>query len=285
MNLSQITDAELQPGKKKDGPDASFIILDSSLDTSLELKDKDNLNTLYLDLCGDLVGRVYEKPPRWRLLYEKTGRKDLRFKSRSSDFPKLTLDRITDLDLKYTNESIQTGEVEAAIKQLKSNKAPGSDSDIAASALKNGGPAVVAKAREFCQAVFNGTAPPLQWTTNKIVPIPKKGSHSDMCNYRGISLMSTIAKLFNRVLINRIRPVIDKILRPNQAGFRPSRSTINQIHALRRILEAADDQQLSLIVTFVDFKKAFDSINRTFMFAVLRFYGIPAKVVDAIASL
>ncbi len=42
---------------------------------------------------------------------------------------------------------------------------------------------------------------------------------------------------------------------------------------------------LSLIVTFVDFKKAFDSINRKFMFGVLRFYGISAKVVDAIASL
>jgi hypothetical protein len=106
-----------------------------------------------------------------------------------------------------------------------------------------------------------------------------------MNNYRGISLMSTMAKLFNRVLLNRIRPAVDRILRPNQAGFRPGRSTINQIHCLRRILEAADDQQLELIITFVDFKKAFDSINREVMFAILRFYGIPAAVVNAIASL
>ena len=106
-----------------------------------------------------------------------------------------------------------------------------------------------------------------------------------MTNYRGISLMSTMAKLFNRVLLNRIRPAVDRVLRPNQAGFRPGRSTISQIHALRRLLEAADEYRLNLIVSFADFKKAFDSINRQVMFAILRYYGIPAKVVSAIASL
>ena len=64
-----------------------------------------------------------------------------------------------------------------------------------------------------------------------------------MSNYRGISLMSQAAKLFNRILLNRIRDPIDAILRPNQAGFRRGRSCIDQIHIIRTLLAGAIDKQ------------------------------------------
>jgi hypothetical protein len=103
-----------------------------------------------------------------------------------------------------------------------------------------------------------------------------------MTNYRGISLMSIAAKVFNRVLLNRIRDPIDKLLRNNQAGFRRRRGCNQQIHILRRIMEGAYTQDISLYATFIDFKKAFDSIDREMMFAILRHYGIPAEIVNAI---
>ena len=102
-----------------------------------------------------------------------------------------------------------------------------------------------------------------------------------MTNYRGISLMSIAAKVYNRVLFNRIRDPIDKILRKNQAGFRKGRSCIQKIHILRRIIEGAEYEKIPLYITFIDFKKAFDSIDRNMMFAILRHYGIPAKIVGA----
>ena len=71
----------------------------------------------------------------------------------------------------------------------------------------------------------------------------------------------------------------------NKAGFRPGRSCAQQIRILRRVLEGFRDYQLLLVVTFIDFKKAFDSINRKVMFAVLRHYGIPEAVVNAISVL
>jgi len=106
-----------------------------------------------------------------------------------------------------------------------------------------------------------------------------------MTNYRGISLMSIAAKVYNRILLDRIRPHVDPLLRNNQAGFRPGRSCAQQIHILRRIMEGFKEYQLPLIATFVDFKKAFDSINRSMMFSVLRHYGIPQTIVDAIQVL
>ena len=106
-----------------------------------------------------------------------------------------------------------------------------------------------------------------------------------MTNYRGISLLSIAAKVYNKILLNRIRDHVDPILRKNQAGFRPGRSCAQQIHILRRIMEGFQDYQLPLTVTFIDFKKAFDSIDRRVMFAVLRHYGIPEAVVNAISTL
>ena len=97
--------------------------------------------------------------------------------------------------------------------------------------------------------------------------------------------MSIAAKVYNKILLNRIRPNLDPLLRKNQAGFRPVRSYAQQIHILRRIMEGFREHQLPLIATVVDFKKAFDSINRSVMFSVLRHYGIPETLVNAIQVL
>ena len=114
---------------------------------------------------------------------------------------------------------------------------------------------------------------------------PRKVTSPVMTNYRSISLMSIAAKVCNKILLNRIRPHVDPILRKNQAGFRPGRSCAQQTHILRRIMDGFKEYQLPLTVTFVDFEKAFDSINRTTMFSVLRHYGIPETTVNAIQVL
>ena len=98
--------------------------------------------------------------------------------------------------------------------------------------------------------------------------------------------MSCVAKLYNRMLLNRIRDPIESVLRTNQNGFRPSRSTVELILAVRRIVDTISTKKdRSLCATFVDFSKAFDSISREKMFKILSLYGIPTKIVNAIRSL
>ena len=76
------------------------------------------------------------------------------------------------------------------------------------------------------------------------------------------------------MILNRIQPEIDKYLRPNQNGFRPGRSTTAHILALRRLIEGVQSNNLKAIITFVDFRKAFASINRGKMTKILRAYGV-----------
>ena len=86
------------------------------------------------------------------------------------------------------------------------------------------------------------------------------------------------------MILNRIRGVIDPKLRYNQNGFRPKRTTVAQILALRRIIEEAKRNNLKAVLTFIDFKKAFDSINRKKMMKILKAYGIPPNLLSAIES-
>ena len=95
-----------------------------------------------------------------------------------------------------------------------------------------------------------------------ILPFPKKGDLGLAKNYRGITLTSIAAKIYNALLRNHIEPKIDNILRKNQNGFRRNRSTTSQILTIRRILEGVRAKHLQATLLFVDFTKAFDSIHR-----------------------
>ena len=87
------------------------------------------------------------------------------------------------------------------------------------------------------------------------------------------------------MILNRIRPEIDNILRKNQNGFRKNISTSIQILTIRRILECVKSKNLSLTILLVDFSKVFDSINRNKMEFILRKYGIPTEIINAIIML
>ena len=111
--------------------------------------------------------------------------------------------------------------------------------------------------------------------------MPKKGDLRLAINYRGISLTPTAAKIYNKLLLHRIRPVLENILRDNQNGFREKRLTTAQIFTLRRIIEGVK-QKLPAVIIFVDFSKAFDSIDRSKMEQVLEAYGIPNEMIKVI---
>ena len=94
--------------------------------------------------------------------------------------------------------------------------------------------------------------------------------------------MPIAAKIYNKLLLNRLIPFVGPILRKNQNGFRRGRSTLSQILCLRRLIEESNLSKLDLALIFVDFSKAFDSVDRSKMFEILKLYGIPNEIIEAI---
>ena len=104
-------------------------------------------------------------------------------------------------------------------------------------------------------------------------------------NYRGITLTAISAKIYNTLLLNRIQPALETILRKNQNGFQKNQSTVGQILTVRRIIEGVRAKNLKAVLLFIDFSKAPDSIHRGKMEQILLAYGIPKETVNAIMML
>ena len=176
-------------------------------------------------------------------------------------------------DLKFNTDDISVEEFINARKYMSQNKALGLD-ETCVQLMKI--PALVPIFVKIMNFTLHNGYPPDQWLTSLLIPIHKKGEISDCNNYRGIALMSIAAKLFNRILLMRIRSILDSHLRTNQNGFRPGRSTTQQILCMRRIIEGCKTKRdQNLVAIFIDFKKAFDSVTGISIYSILIAYGIP----------
>ena len=86
-------------------------------------------------------------------------------------------------------------------------------------------------------------------------------------------------------MLDRIRDKLDTKLRTNRAGYRHWGGYTEHVHVLRRIIERCDSKNIPLVSVFVDFKKVFDSIDFNIIVKILRRYGFPEPITDAIRLL
>ncbi|GFR61508.1 endonuclease-reverse transcriptase [Elysia marginata] len=175
-------------------------------------------------------------------------------------------------------------EIVDAIKQLNQGKAAGPDL-IPPEALKADVNTTSTFLCPLFAKVWTSGKYPIDWKEGHLVKIPKKGDPSRYENYRGITLLSIPGKVFNRVLLNRIKAATDPKLRDEQAGFRSNRSTTDQIATLTIIVEQSLEWNSPLIVNFLDYEKAFDSIDRELLWKIMRNYGIPEKIVSLVRKM
>ena len=106
---------------------------------------------------------------------------------------------------------------------------------------------------------------PNQWIIGLIIPIYKqKGSRYDANNYRGITLLSCLGKLFTSVLNERLCNFCDtnNVLSENQTGFRKGYSTVDHIFLLKSIIDLYRFKKRKLFCCLIDYKKAFDTVWR-----------------------
>ena len=182
---------------------------------------------------------------------------------------------------------ITEAEVRRALRTTRANTAPGVDG-VPPQVLKISdlAPCITGLLNAHsCIGGDDAARAPSQWRLSKIVSIPKKGNSTSLDNQRGIALECTLAKLLNSVLRNRLQPGLDPLLLDLQSGFRAGRSTSEQVATIRCIIDDCRTRQKAVSIVFVDFRKAFDSVNRSAIAWLLDVYGIPTLLVTAILDL
>ena len=111
-----------------------------------------------------------------------------------------------------------------------------------------------------------------------------KGDRSDCNNYRGISLLSIVGKVYARVVLNRLQLLAERVYPEAQCGFRAGRSTVDMIFSVRQLQEKCREQRRPLYLAFVDLTKAFDTVSRSGLFNLLQRIGCPPKLLRMIIS-
>ena len=137
------------------------------------------------------------------------------------------------------NEPITEDEILKASTRLKNNKSPGSDS-IINEYIKASMPLMIKQYVGLFNKILDTGEYPDSWSLGLIIPIyKKKGDKHDCNNYRGITLLSCVGKLFTSIVNERLKKYcqVNKIINENQTGFRAEYSTVDHIFYLKTLID------------------------------------------------
>ena len=163
-------------------------------------------------------------------------------------------DKVLDRDISYA-------EIKKCLKSLKNNKTGGNDG-LVGELFKYGGSGMVNLLKALYEVVWTEEGIPKQWRQGLIVSLYKKGDAEDPGNYRGITLLNVVGKLFCKILNNRlvIRLESEKALHEGQAGFRAKRSCVDNVFTLNEIIQGRIREGKHTYAFFLDVQKAFDTV-------------------------
>ena len=237
-------------------------------------------NATIRDKNGEMITGQENVAARWVEYFEDL----LNIENEDDDENEHVDDETTEPAVDNTAEPITMEELEKALRLTKSNKAAGPDL-IPIETIKAGGEPLKRLILELLNLAWNTGTVPEEWNQSIICPIFKnKGDPQECANFRGISLMSHVGKLYERILEMRLRAQVEDLLSESQCGFRPGRGTIDQIAALRLFLDRSWEHDINQYICFLDLEKAFDRVPREKIWQVLFSSGVDVKLLKAIKS-
>ncbi|XP_023319410.1 uncharacterized protein LOC111694680 [Trichogramma pretiosum] len=182
-------------------------------------------------------------------------------------------------------EKIGEEEFNNVLRRLKRRKAPGIDG-IQNEAWNNSGK-LRSKLKGILDRIWKGEEIPEDWKTAVIVPLYKKGEVNNTSNYRGISLLPTAYKIYTEIIRGRLVKELDekKVLPEGQAGFRKGRSTMDNLFVMKYLVQKAKKDKEKIYATFIDLKKAFDTVNRKKLWECMSRLGISDYLIERIKQL
>lgn len=181
-------------------------------------------------------------------------------------------------------EEITISEIEDAMKHIRTGKAAGYDG-IKSEQLKYIGEEGIKILHILFNLIWKEKKIPEDWEKAIILPIYKKGDNRVCTNYRGISLLSTTEKLYEKILENRLRQKIENTLEPSQSAFRKGHCTQDHIFTIKQMIEKTLKHNREAFICFIDMEKAFDRVPRDKIWELLRKRGVSSELIKAIQSI
>ena len=193
---------------------------------------------------------------------------------------------VTELNHKL-NEKISQDEIKKCVNRLKNNKAMGDD-QVKNEYIKSTIHLLLPLYEKLFNIIFSSGIVPNSWLEGNVKPIYKnKGSEKDPRNYRPITILSCVGKLFTAVLNDRLNSFSDqfKILHENQTGFRKKYSTLDNIFTIHLLFELLKLRKKKMFCAFIDFEKAFDTVWRNALWFKLLSNNINGNMYNIIVNM
>ena len=223
-----------------------------------------NFNSYFVNIANDLIVRTYGNN------FDVSDRK----------FDKFMYER---QNVELTDFNITTKEVENIISNLNNSKG----TYFAPRILKLISPILSPVLTKLFNCCVKEGYFPKELKIAKVIPLYKnKGSINDISNYRPISMLSVFSKIFEKLIHNEVSNFFDShnLFSSSQYGFRQKHSTVHAlINAVSNLQESIDEGNSALGI-FVDFSKAFDTVNHTILLHKLENYGIRGTVHKLLSS-
>lgn len=179
---------------------------------------------------------------------------------------------------------ILKSEVLRVLKAAKTGKSPGPD-NIPIEILKLLEEDQLDVLTELFNYIYDTGDVPIDWLKSMFITIPKKQNAKKCGEYRMISLMSHVLKLFLNIIQNRVRPKCDEQLGDSQFGFRSGVGTREALFALNVLVQKCRDMQTDVLMCFIDYEKAFDRVKHQHLLRLLTDIGLDGKDVRIIRNL
>lgn len=193
---------------------------------------------------------------------------------------------VSNIDTTPLNTWITVEEIRYALVKAGKGKALGNDR-VPMEVLNNN--TCVLYLSKLFNTCFDTGVVPSAWLYGIITPIPKniKDDPREPLNYRGITVTSSVYKLYCSILYNRLMLWVESnvLLRDEQNGFRPGRSTIDHVGSVTNIVETRIKKKQNTYAAMIDFSKAYDKIDRELLWYKLKCMGISQKMICSLKSL
>ena len=234
----------------------------------------------------------------WNLINDRKSQKtfnDISLKVLHDHFKKINQAEINETEINITvvnvnplfNDHVTTDEMLKLVRTLKNNKSSGHD-QVLNEFLKYSPPKIIDMIVRLFNVILDIGIFPEQWSVGIIKPLYKNtGARDNPNNYRGITFLSCLGKLFSFFLNSRLTRFVEvnQIIGSEQAGFRSGFSTTDHMFALKSLIDIYLSKRKRLYCCYIDYSKAFDTISRSELWSKLLKCNVSGKIFRVVYNM